>query len=387
MYDVIISGAGPSGSQCGEVLAKAGYSVALIERNTKWRKPCGGGLNHRVLEMYPKLRKLSIPVIQSPLIHSADYQELKYIAEERAWGSVMDRLSLDNFIRDAAVDAGVNLFDNNLSFDFLMKNQAKIGIKTKSPSGLKEYRGKIVIVADGMSSKLAIKSGLRAKWTIEEIANAKCAIMEGDHYLDENTIYIYFRSYKGYAWIFPLGGKRFNIGVYTFAEDNNKYNINELFQEFLRNPNIKKLIPHQDKVIWSTSYPFPTGGVLEKALCDDRLMLVGDTGGFVSPISGEGIQHALLSGKIAAETAIEALESEDYTKNMLKKYKTHPRIKKTIRSFKMKYSMRDFFYKNHGESLNKIFELTQKDPEFRTTVLDIFFSKTIPSKEFLSKFS
>jgi len=33
MHDVIISGAGPSGSQCAEVLAKAGYRVALIERD------------------------------------------------------------------------------------------------------------------------------------------------------------------------------------------------------------------------------------------------------------------------------------------------------------------------------------------------------------------
>ena len=115
-------------------------------------------------------------------------------------------------------------------------------------------------------------------------------------------------------------------------------------------------------------------------------MLIGDTGGFVSPVSGEGIQHALLSGNIAAKTAIKALEIEDYSKSMLKKYKSHPRIKETVRSFKMKYSMRDLFYKNHGESLNKIFELTQKDPEFKNNVLDIFFSKTLPNKEFLSKF-
>jgi flavin-dependent dehydrogenase len=150
--------------------------------------------------------------------------------------------------------------------------------------------------------------------------------------------------------------------------------------------NIKKIVPNQYKVIWSGSYPFPTRGVLEEALCEDHIMLVGDTGGFVSPISGEGIQHALLSGKIAGETAIEALEAEDYSKSMLKKYKTHPRIKETVRSFKMKHSMQDLFYKNQGESLNKIFELAQKDNDFKDNLLDIFFSKKLPSKEFLSKF-
>ena len=73
-------------------------------------------------------------------------------------------------------------------------------------------------------------------------------------------------------------------------------------------------------------------------------------------------------------------------KKKLKKYKNHPQIKNTVRSFKMKSSMREFFYKDHGERLNKIFEQAQRDSEFRIRLLDIFFSKSIPSKEFLSKF-
>ena len=386
MYDVVISGAGPSGSRCAEILAKAGFNIALIERDTKWRKPCGGALNHWVLDTYPKLRKLGLPVIKGTILHSADYHELDFIGDERSWGTVMDRLDLDNFIRDFAIDAGAHLFDKNLSVDFLYKNHRKIGVKTKSPSGIQEYQGKIIILADGMSSKLAIRSGLRMKWNIREIANAKCAIMIGDHHLDEKMIYIYFRPYKGYAWIFPLEGKKFNIGVYTFAEDNFNCNINELYHEFFTNPNIKKLLPLSTyEVIWSGAYPFPTEGIKEKGLYDDNLMLIGDTGGFVSPISGEGIQHALLSGQISAEVAIKALESEDYSKNMLKQYKGHPKIKNTARIFKTKLAMRDFFYTNRGEKLNKIFELTQGDPEFKKDVVDVFMSKTIPSKEFLSK--
>jgi len=386
MYDVVVSGAGPSGSQCTQVLAKAGYKIALIEKDTNWRKPCGGGINHRVLDLYPQLRKLGLPKIKGVVMHSADYHELEFRAQERSWGTVMDRLDLDNFMRNQAVDAGSELFDKNLSFDFITKKKKKIGIKTKSQSGSKEYLGKILIVADGMSSKLAIKSGLRNKWRTEEIANGKCAILEGEHHLNEELIYIYFRPYKGYGWIFPIDRKKFNIGVYTFAEDNLNYNLNEVYYEFLSSPNIKKLIPGlKSKIIWSGSYPFPVEGVLEKSLCDDHVMLIGDTGGFVSPISGEGIQHACLSGKVAAETAIKALESENYTKNILNQYKRHPDIKKLVRSLKLKLSMRSFFYTNKGEDLNKIFNLTENDAEFKSQVVDIFMSRSIPSKEFLSK--
>ena len=58
MHDVIISGAGPSGSQCAEVLAKAGYKVALLEKDINYRKPCGGGLpRSSFYNYYPQLKK------------------------------------------------------------------------------------------------------------------------------------------------------------------------------------------------------------------------------------------------------------------------------------------------------------------------------------------
>ena len=386
MYDVLISGAGPSGSQCAKVLTKAGFKVALIEKDVNWRKPCGGAINHRVLDLYPELRKLDLPRIKGIAIHSADYHQLEYKVGERSQGSVIDRLDLDNFLRTMAVDSGAELFDHNLSFDFIIKDQKKIGIQTKTPSGIKNYFGKILILADGMSSKLAYKSGIRNKWKTEEIANGKCAIMEGRHNLDEEFIYIYFMSYKGYGWIFPLDIKRFNIGVYTFGEDNLNYDLNQIYNKFLQNLNIKKLIPDSNyKTIWSGSYPFPVEGVEVKSLYDNNLMLIGDTVGFVSPISGEGIQTALISGKAAGETAIEALELEDYSKNVLKSYKSHPDIKKVIKSFKLKRAMRQFFYANKGEDLNKLLALTENDYEFKGKVINLFMSRNVPVEEIFSK--
>lgn len=388
MYDVVISGAGPSGSQCAEVLAKAGYKIALIEKDTNWRKPCGGGITYRVLEQYPKLKKLSLPKIEGVVMYSADYHKLEYKSEKYKRGTVIDRLELDNLMRNIAVDAGAELFDKNLSFNFITKNQKKIGIKTKSPSGIKEYYGNIIIVADGMSSKLAPKSGLRSKWKIEELGIAKCAIMEGENQLDEEFIYMFFKPYKGYSWIFPLGKKRFNIGAGTFGEDNLKYNINEIYDEFLSNPNIKKYVSGSNyKIIWIGSYPFPVEGVLEKSLYADNLMLIGDTGGFVSPISEEGIHTSVVSGKAAAETAIEALQEEDFSKNILKKYKKRIDIKQIIRNFKLKLSMRKFFYENKGKNLNNMFELSEKDFKFREQVVKMFGSKTdiAPSKDFLKR--
>ena len=162
MFDVVISGAGPAGSRCAQVLAEQGYNVALIERDSNWRKPCGGAVSSRIFKYYPQLRKLDYPPITGVTIYSGDYHKLQYSWKNiRDYSINVDRLEFDNLLRKFAVDAGANLFDKNLSLDFITKNKRKIGIKTKTPSGIKEYRGKIFIVADCMSSKLAPKSGLR----------------------------------------------------------------------------------------------------------------------------------------------------------------------------------------------------------------------------------
>ncbi|MFX1379317.1 MAG: NAD(P)/FAD-dependent oxidoreductase [Promethearchaeota archaeon] len=386
MYDVVISGAGPSGSQCAEVLAKAGFKVALIEKNVNWRKPCGGAVHSSVVDLYPDLKKLAVPKIRGVVMYSADYHRLEFKGSSSEYSIIMDRLELDNIMRDAAIDAGAELFAHNLSFDFINKNQKKVGINTKTINGYKEFHGNIIIVADGMSSKLAVKSGIRPKWKVNELAIGKCEIMEGTHQLDEESVYVYFKPYQGYGWIFPLNNRRFNIGLFTFGKDNLKYNIHKAYKEFISNPNVKKYIPSSNnEIIWSSSYSFPAEGVLEKSLYDDNLMLIGDAGGFVSPISGEGIQTAVISGRIAAETAIKALEDEDYSKPSLKMYRTNQEIKKIIRNFKQKSSMINFFYENEGRNLNKMLEISEIDSKFREQVVNLFAFGEMPSKDFIAK--
>ena len=49
-------------------------------------------------------------------------------------------------------------------------------------------------------------------------------------------------------------------------------------------------------------------------------MLCGDAGGLVDCFSGEGIRFAVASGKMAANTAFEAHQKNDFTANCLKSY-------------------------------------------------------------------
>ncbi|MHA1241531.1 MAG: NAD(P)/FAD-dependent oxidoreductase, partial [Promethearchaeota archaeon] len=288
--------------------------------------------------------------------------------------------------RTTAIDAGAHLFDKNLSVDFVTKNKKKIGIKAKSSDGSKEYLGKILIIADGMSSKLAPKSGLKGKWKIDEIGLCKCAIMEGENSLDKHSMSMFFRAYKGYGWIFPIDEKRFNIGCGTWLDENLKTNLNQAYTEFINDPHIKKFFPKsQYKEIWKGAYPIPALGVKEKCLYGENMMIIGDAAGFVSPISGEGIHPSIVSGQAAAEVAINALETDDISTQSLKKYKQYPNIKKIIRNFKMKVSMVKFLFENNGQNLSKMFELAGTDDKIREEVINMFLFSIPPSKELILK--
>jgi len=387
MYDVIISGAGPAGSKCAEIFAKKGFNVALIKKDVNWRKPCGGAVNSRIFKYYPQLRNSNFHRVNTIKIYSAEYYKFGYRWNREVDYSInVDRLEFDNVLRNIAIDAGAELFDKNISYDFIIKNNQKIGIKTKSPSGIQEYKGKIIVIADGMSSKLAIKSGLRKKWKIEEILLTKSAILEGNNNIDKDTISLFFQSFKGYAWLFPLGENKFNIGIGTMAEDNLNYNLNQVFNEFKNDPNIKQFLPDSNyRKIWEGAYPIPGLGIAEKSLYGDNLMLIGDAAGFVNPISGEGICPGIASGKAAAETGINALESEDISKESLKEYRFNPTIRKIGRSYKMTLSLLDFCFEKQGQNFSKMCKIAENDDKFREQIINMFLFSKAPPKDFITR--
>jgi geranylgeranyl reductase family protein len=385
VYDVVISGAGPAGSRCAQVIAEKGFKVALIERDVNWRKPCGGAVSSRIFKYYPQLRTQNFHRISGTAIYSGDYHKIEYPWKDiRNYSINVDRLEFDNFIRDIAIDSGAQLFDKNLATDFILEDKKRIGIKTRTPEGTKEYLGRILIIADGMSSKLALKTGLRNKWQVEEIGLARCAIMERENNLDKDIISFFFRKYKGYGWIFPLGEQRFNIGCGTWLDGNLKKNLNQAYHEFINEPFIRKFFPKTEyKEIWEGSYPIPALGVKEECLYGDNFLIIGDAAGFVSPISGEGIHSSVVSGNVAGEIACEALIHGDVSSQSLKKYKQYPNVKKIIRNFKIKVSIVEFLFENEGQNLSKMLELAERDDSVREEIISMFLSNSPPSKELL----
>ncbi len=53
----------------------------------------------------------------------------------------------------------------------------------------------------------------------------------------------------------------------------------------------------------------PLGGV-KRDIASGRILLVGDAAGFADPFQGEGIAHAILSGKLAAQAIVDSIKEK-----------------------------------------------------------------------------
>jgi len=375
LYDVIISGAGPSGSKCADIIAQKGFKVALIERDVSWRKPCGGSVNKCILDDYPQLlKKITVQKINGAKIFSPAFDIIEEKWDEDKFGLIVDRLEFDNYLRDLAVDSGVELFDKNVSYDFIIKNQQKIGIKTRTPSGTKEYYGKVFIVADGMSSKLALRSGLRKKWNISELSMCKCALFKTTNLADDHCIDLFFRSSRGYGWVFPLGNDIVNVGMGIVGKDNLEFNLNVEFEKFKQQKYIKDnfLPDSKNKQLWCEAFPVAATGVVKK-IYDDNIMIIGDAAGMVCPANGEGLAFAVRAGKRAAEVAVNAFEKEDFSRKTLKEYRLNPEIKKMIRKFKIDNLAAKSFNNLIIENHKYFYEKINNDSKLKRDLLELVF--------------
>src|ERR1041384_5980189 len=104
-FDVIIVGAGPSGSFAAERLARAGVHVALFDgRPPGDPKACGGGVTSKALKAWPHLLEAVGRTIDELDMYSPSGKHLHMKLEEPF--AVYSRIAFDTFLRERARAAG-----------------------------------------------------------------------------------------------------------------------------------------------------------------------------------------------------------------------------------------------------------------------------------------
>jgi len=329
--DVLVVGAGPSGSAAAYWLADAGYDVLLVEKKHFPReKTCGDGLTPR------SVRQLQDIGLGPDLEHYHRYEGLRALAFGKelllSWpehpdfppyGYVVTRADLDGLVAARAEKAGAALWQGAEALSPLGPDAASGGpalgavVADRDLGGQTEVTARYVVVADGANSRFgralgasrdrSIPLGMAIRGYYASPRHAEPYIESHLDIRDANGAVV-----PGYGWIFPLGDGRVNVGVGVLStfERWKQVNTTKLMDAFVGwAPGSWCLSPE-------TALGPPTGGRLPMGLSvgprvgPDYLM-TGDAGGSVNPFNGEGIAYGYETGRFAAAALGEALCTGD----------------------------------------------------------------------------
>lgn len=328
-HDVIVIGAGPSGSSAASFLARKGIDVLLLDRTTFPRdKTCGDGLTPRCVAMLDDIGVLSEVEKVSHRINSARIfspngkavkTTLKFHGKIPDYMLVSPRYLLDNILYRQAVKHGAHFEGNSKVIDIQQRDE---GVTVIAKQQQKEvfFQAKIVIIATGASLSLLKKTGFID--TIPSPIIAARAYYEGVRGISDSFDF-HFDGVElpGYGWVFPLGDRRANIGLGYIpnGKTRGKRNIKKMLKDFVELPAFREMLSSATPTTEIKSYPIRTDFSTAKTYYK-RTILIGEAAGLVNPLTGEGIDYALESGKIAAQHVESWLKDDDFSDARLAEY-------------------------------------------------------------------
>ncbi len=323
--DVIIIGAGPAGSSAAYFLARAGVKVLLLDKATFPRdKTCGDGLVPRALPILAEMGILNT-IKQQGSAWQLDRLEITApsgrtvrfmippLPHAPNHAIVIPRLILDNLVLQRAIASGAE-FRGGVHVRSISADTDGVTI-----SADENYRATMVIVATGANTALLNNIGLNPPKP--NIVAAR-AYFEG---IDSLPAHFQFRFdgvvLPGYGWVFPLSASSANIGAGFIRTGKREHyqSAQTAFNSFIQSSALGAMLVNAKQIGALKSFPIRTDFATAPTFAE-RILLVGEAAGLVNPLTGDGIDFALESGKIAAEHILHMLKLGDISRSKLQSY-------------------------------------------------------------------
>lgn len=322
-YDVVVVGAGPAGSSTAYFLASAGRRVLLIDKDVFPReKLCGDCLTPRAVRV---LSQMGVAQevghlgfeIRGCRIHSSrgGTSETPFPAVDGypSHGVVIRRADLDPILARAASDAGATLLEGRKAVGVVQEAGRVVGVRWVEDGGETSARSRVVVGADGAHSLVARTVFDYDSKRVRAVGVAFRCYYEGvDDFGDWMEIYGEDAILPGVGWVFPLGGGVVNAGVGVYVDDVRRHGMRPagLMEGFAGlGPLLGRRLEGARQIGRVRGARLLMGGYTG-SLVRPGALLVGDAGGLVNPLTGEGMMYALESGRLAA-TAIDAALAAD----------------------------------------------------------------------------
>jgi digeranylgeranylglycerophospholipid reductase len=316
--DVLVVGAGPAGSIAAAEARRAApeLDVLLLERDRAVGTPvrCAEGVGDAGLREFADptgaswvARKITKVIFWAP-----DDTEVKVAERDVGW--ILDRTRFDAFLAAEAVREGAQVTVGT-EVTALSRENGHWMARTRGAGGEAQIRARVVIGTDGVETMVGRWAGLDTRVPARDMESCAQYVVQGIDF-DPDAIYLQFGDQiapGGYAWVFPRGVGVANVGLGMVALKSDGRNARGYLDSW-----IARRYPQGAK----TGYT--VGGVIVhttvKQTYTDGVMIAGDAAHMINPLSGGGIVNAMKAGRLAGQTAAQAIRENDTSANRLSRY-------------------------------------------------------------------
>jgi geranylgeranyl reductase family protein len=379
LRDVIVVGAGPGGSAAAAALARTGLDVLLLDKAEFPRdKTCGDALSPggvtllRAFGLGEVLEKEALRIDGVALTAPAGRTVTAAIPphpEHPSYGYVVPRMLLDDRIRQAAMRLGAE-FHGSFHARAMHLQNGGIQVSGESSGRTVEHQARLAIVATGASLPFLTAAGLAPRKV--HYAHAARAYYEGLRGL-EPRLQIRFDgvALPGYAWIFPLSETSANVGAGFYRRTRRTPpTAAAMLRGFLESPGARPLFAGATAAAPIKGFPLRTDFDRSPTV-GPRALLVGEAAGLVNPFTGEGIDYALESGRMAAQAAQACFEEGDFSHASLSRYDRALRAR-FQRAFVLTHRLRSL-YMNHV-LLDPFLRACERWPELTRLLVEVMLT-------------
>jgi geranylgeranyl reductase family protein len=294
LWDAIVVGAGPGGCAAAYDLALAGREVLLLDRAEFPRqKACAGGLT---LKAVKALRYSIEPVVRHHIARmrvKRDANQSIVLRRRSPYCIMTVRQELDDYCFRQTLAAGAE-YRRIRTFTAITEDTSGVTIIADGHALMARF----LIGADGVHSQVRHLTGSGDGWFWRAFALE--ATVPLPNAAEHELVFDFAPVRDGYGWIFPKGD-HINIGLYSYASEEkiDRTRLASYIRDHCGNASATEVIGQ-----------FAGFGAARHEIAATRIFLVGDAGGFVDPLTGEGIYFAIASGQAAAAAIKSELGSD-----------------------------------------------------------------------------
>ncbi len=320
-YDVVIVGAGPAGSVTAKTAAERGLDVLLIERNPEIGVPvkCAEGVSKEIEQFVSIDKKCICAEVNGANIYGPDGTKVALSGEKmEEVGYVLERRLFDKALAIEAANAGAEVRVKTEAYSVIKADADGYarGVCVRGMGGDTRVYANVVVAADGVQSKIGRWAGIDTRLRPSDICVcAEFLMCDIEFETDYSEFFVGSEiAPQGYAWIFPKGGDRANVGLGIGGDASGEsHRAIGYLKAFVRDK-----FP-DGKTVAEMCGAVPLSGPIAESVADG-LILVGDAARHVNPLTGGGILYAIWAGQIAGDVIAKASQENNFSKDRLMEY-------------------------------------------------------------------